>query len=127
MKLKITILVLILISVSGFILGKRFLFDLDWELISSAKSPNGSFNIKYYRSKSEGGHAPYGDNLVIESWKSFPNPRQGETFFASYCDNSLSYKWVGNGKIVINCKPGNEPHRTQAITVHGIKVEVTEE
>ena len=104
--------------------GKHFMFKMDWEYISSATSPDGAFTIKYYQSQSESGHAPYGDNLVIESWRSFPYPKQGETFFAGYCGQNLEFKWEGNKKIIIRCPVHQDPIRTQAIIVHGINVEV---
>jgi len=86
-----------------FLYGKHFLFKMDWEYISSATLPDGAFTIKHYQSRSEAGHAPYGDNLVIESWKSFPASKSGETFFAGYCGKEFMYKWDGNEKIIIRC------------------------
>ena len=107
-----------------FFYGKQFLFHMDWELISTATSPDGAFTIKHYQSRSEAGHAPYGDNLVIESWKSFPMPKSRETFFAGYCGQKLRYFWAGNERIIIHCPASKGPIRTQAVVVHGIKVEV---
>lgn len=100
---------------------------MDWELISTAPSTDREYTIKYYRSLSEAGHAPYGDNLVIESWSSFPYPKESETFFAGYCGKSFEYHWENNKKIIIKCPTSQDPIRTQAIVVHGIKVEVIEE
>lgn len=99
---------------------------MDWEFVSSATSPDGAFTIKHYQSRTEAGHAPYGDNLVIESWKSFPYPKASETFFAGYCGQDLEFKWSSNEEIIIKCQkhPTQDPIRTQAIVVHGIKVEV---
>lgn len=97
---------------------------MDWELISSAKSTNNLFTIKHYRSRSEAGHAPYGDNLIIESSRSFPWPKTGETFFAGYCKDKLIFKWENSEKIIIICKTTSDPIRTQALKVYGIMVEV---
>ena len=125
-KKQAIIIALLAVLIALYIYGKHFLFKMDWKLISSAPSPNGAFTIKYYQSRTEAGHAPYGDNLVIESWKSFPNPNAGETFFAGYCGKDFSFKWEGNEKIVIYCPnvTPEDPIRTQAIVVHGIGVEV---
>lgn len=114
----------LIVILAIFFYGKQFLFQMDWELISTATSPDGAFTIKHYQSRSEAGHAPYGDNLVIESWKSFPMPKSSETFFAGYCGQKLQYYWAGNEKIIIHCPASNDPIRTQAVVVHGIKVEV---
>lgn len=114
----------LLMLIAIFFYGKHMLFKMDWEFISSATSPNGAFKIKHYQSRTEAGHAPYGDNLVIESWKSFPYPKTSETFFAGYCGQKLEFKWESNKKIIIKCPTSQGPFRTQAIVVHGIKVEV---
>lgn len=118
---------LVVVLIALYFYGKRFLFQMDWELISSAASPDGAYTIKYYQSKSEAGHAPYGDNLVIESWKAFPSPKSGETFFAGYCGSGFKYEWTSNEKIRISCPnvTAQDPIRTQTIVVHGINVEVT--
>lgn len=124
---KLAIIITLLVAlIALFVYGKHFLFQMDWKLISSATSPDGAFTIKYYQSRTEAGHAPYGDNLVIESWRSFPNQKSGETFFAGYCGKEFSFKWAGNEKIVIRCPnvTPQDPIRTQTIIVHGIKVEV---
>ena len=123
---KSVILILLAILIAAFFYGKYLMFKLDWALISSATSPNGAYTIKHYSSQSEAGHAPYGDNLVIESWKSFPTPKSGETFFAGHCGKDFYFKWESNEKIIIQC-PNVTPQdliRTQAVIVHGIKVEV---
>ena len=114
--------------VALYVYGAGALYRLDWEKMSSEKSPDGKYTIEYYRSKSEAGHAPYGDHLVIESWTSFPSPNSGETFFAGYCGNEFTFEWVGNDKIEISCPSLNEEGaiRTRAILVHGISVELTE-
>lgn len=111
-----------------YLYGQKFLFQLDWEKIRSAESPSGEYAVVYYRSKSEAGHAPYGDNLVIKSWKSFPYAKSGETFFAGYCGTGLDFEWIGNDKIKISCPSLNEDGaiRTRASFVHGIAVEVAE-
>ena len=120
------IITLLVVLIALFFYAKHLLFQMDWHLISTATSPDGVFTIKYYQSRTEAGHAPYGDNLVIESWKSFPNQKEGETFFAGYCGKEFSFKWEGNEKIVIRCPNVTlqDPIRTQVIVVHGIKVEV---
>lgn len=120
------IVTLLVVLIALYFYGKHFLFQRDWKFISCATSPDGAFTIKYYQSQTEAGHAPYGDNLVIESWRSFPNPKRGETFFAGYCGNDFSFKWEGNEKIIIRCPnvTRQDPILTQAIIVHGIKVEV---
>ncbi|MEW8680736.1 MAG: hypothetical protein AB2536_02420 [Candidatus Thiodiazotropha endolucinida] len=117
---------LLVVLIAIFFYGKHFLFQMDWNLISSATSPDGSLTIRHFQSHTEAGHAPYGDNLVIESWRSFPDPKAGETFFAGYCGKELSFKWEGNEKIVIRCPniTSQDPIRTQAIIVHGVTVEV---
>jgi hypothetical protein len=109
-----------------YLYGKHFLFQMDWQHISSANSPDGTFTIRHYQSLSEAGHAPYGDNLVIESSRAFPSSRSGETFFAAYCGSGLKYEWSSNKKIQITCPQVTEqyPIRTHAIIVHGINVEV---
>lgn len=114
--------------VALYFYGSRAMYQIDWERMSSAKSPNGKYTVVYYRSNSEAGHAPYGDHLVIESWKSFPSAHSGETFFAGYCGNEFDFEWVGNEKIKISCPTANEENaiRTRAILVHGISVELTE-
>jgi hypothetical protein len=120
------ILTLLVASIALFFYGKHYLFQMDWAFISSATSPDGAFTIKHYQSRTEAGHAPYGDNLVIESWGSFPTPKKGETFFAGYCGKDFAFKWEGNEKIIIRC-PNTTPQdsiRTQAIMIHGIKVGV---
>ena len=126
-KKQAIIVALLLVLVAFYFYGKHFLFQMDWKLVSSATSPNGTFTIKYYQSRTEAGHAPYGDNLVIESWESFPNPKAGETFFAGYCGKDFSFKWESDEKIIIRCPnvTPEDPIRTQAIIVHGIKVEVS--
>lgn len=113
-----------LVVLAIFFYGKHLLFQMDWEFISSATSPDDAFTIKHYQSRTEAGHAPYGDNLVIESWGSFPKPKTSETFFAGYCGQKLEFNWESNKKIIINCPASKDPVRTQAIVVHGIKVEV---
>ena len=121
------VIALVVVLAALYLYGKRFFFQMDWEYISSSTSPDGAYTIKHYRSKSEAGHAPYGDNLVIESWTAFPSPKSGETFFAGYCGSDFKYEWNGNEKIHITCPSVTEqdPIRTQAIVVHGINVEVT--
>ena len=123
----VIVMAVVLVLVAIYFHWRHFLFKLDWEYASSETSPGGMFTITHFRSRTEAGHAPYGDNLIIESWKSFPKPKSGETFFAGYCGNEFMYKWEGDKKIKIHC-PGvteREPIRTQAIVVHGINVEVT--
>jgi hypothetical protein len=117
----------VVVLVALYFYGKRLIFQTDWEYISSATSPDGAYTIKHYQSKSEAGHAPYGDNLVMESWRAFPSPNPGETFFAGYCGSDFKYEWGSNEKIRISCPSVTEqdPIRTQAIVVHGINVEVT--
>ncbi len=123
-KVPLILCVVLLALVAAYMSGKHFLYQSDWTLISSAQSPNGEFTIKYYQSRSEAGHAPYGDNLIIESWRSFPRPKSGETFFAGYCEEHVKFKWVSNEKIVVECKTKIDPIRTKVSVVHGIKVEV---
>ncbi len=115
---------LFILLVALFFVGRYFLFSMDWELVNKYKSPNGAFTVKHYRSGTEGGHAPYGDNFIIESWKSFPTPKSGETFFAGYCEPPVNFNWEGNEKILIHCKSTGDATRTQASIVHGIRVEV---
>lgn len=112
----------IVISATLFWCSKAFLFKLDWTFVSSAESPNGRHVIKYYQSTSEAGHAPYGDNLVIESWGTFPSPRSSETFFAGYCGKGFEYQWADDENIEIQCTTNSDSIRTQAIMIHGIKV-----
>ena len=121
------IAILLLLVVVTHFFGKHLLSQVDLELVSSADSPNGLFSIKHYRSRSETGHAPYGDNLIIESSRSFPSGKTGETFFAGYCEEPLEFEWAGDERIIIKCKTSSDPIRTQAIVVHGIKVEVITE
>lgn len=113
--------------VALYVYGMHIFFKPDWELVSSTASPDGAFTIKHYRSNTEAGHAPYGDNLIIESWRSFPTAKSGEKFFAGYCGNDFMYEWQSNEKTKIRCPKVTEqgPIRTQAIVVHGINVEVT--
>ncbi len=60
----------------------------------------------------------------MESWKSFPWPKSGETFFAGYCAEPVEFEWVNNERIVIECQTTKDPIRTQASVVHGIKVDL---
>ena len=128
-KTVVIVVAALVVLVSLVYFGRHYLFQMDWKFIASATSPDEVFTIKYYQSRSEAGHAPYGDNLVIESWKSFPNPKNGETFFAGYCGDDFSFKWDGSENIIIRCPnvTSQDPIRTQAIVVHGIKVEVEKE
>ena len=125
-KILAIIIALLVVLIALFFYGKHFLFKMDWALLSSASSPNGAFTIKHYQSRTEAGHAPYGDNLVIASVRSFPTSNSAETFFAGYCGKDFSFKWQGNEKIIIHCPnvTSHDPIRTHAIIVYGIKVEL---
>ena len=126
MKYKISLLinVLFVLAIATYLANHYFFQSLNWELISAAKSPNGHFLVHHYRSNSEDGHAPYGDNFVISSWRSFPQPHNPETFYASYCGANSNFQWASNNEIIINCSNAEEPTYTQASIVHGIKITV---
>ncbi len=126
MKFKISIIINILFALAlGLYFANNYIFhNLDWVLVSSAKSPNGNFIVNHYQSQSERGHAPYGDNFVISSWQSFPSAHNFETFFAGYCGSDASFKWLSDEEILINCSQTNDPSKTKTSMVNGIKVTV---
>ena len=78
---------------------------------------------KYYKSKSEAGHAPYGDHLILESKNSFPVLFPGEVIFAGYCGGGVEFQWVGNEIIRIGCPQPGEI-KTIFADFQGVKLNV---
>lgn len=116
---------LLVLIIGGVYLTWRFVTNIDWELISTSKSPNDKFTVKHYRSQAESGHAPYGDHLIMQSWRSFPRAMQEEVFFAGYCGPEFSYTWVSNEEISIVCRADSaEGLQTVASVFQGIKLRV---
>ncbi len=81
-----------------------FFKDLDWELISQMKSPDGRIIAKHLRSKDDGvGIAPYGDHLFLVPSGLSRFRGRGELVFGSYCQKGLNYAWESNIRLRISC------------------------
>lgn len=94
---------------------------MDYDILSSKSSPNGSYIITELNSMSEGAHAPYGQHLVL-SRRPVNTPDKGYVIFAGYC-NKLSYEWSSDTDITILCSGlDKEKVRSSAIKAYGIQI-----
>lgn len=104
---------------SGYMLS-----GFDYSIVSKGASPSGHLTLYEVESLSEGGHAPYGQHLVLSSG-SVRKPDDGYVVFAGYCYQPLSYSWKSDEHISVTCKVKDKiDTRTKAEIVQGIKVEV---
>lgn len=98
-----------------------FLDGLDYDVSSNKRSPNGNYLLTEVLSTSEGGHAPYGEHLIL-SRKAVDTPDEGCVIFAGYC-KSLSYSWKSDAEITISCSGlDTENVMSSAVKAHGIQV-----
>lgn len=105
--------------------GGYMLTGFDYSVVSKGASPSGHLKLYEVESLSEGGHAPYGQHLVLSSSGSVRKPEDGYVVFAGYCDRPLSYSWKSDEHISVTCKVNDKiDTRTKAEVVQGIKVEV---
>lgn len=121
-----------LLSVVGLFMlwhfGGYMLVNLDYSIVSKSTSPSGNLNVFEVEALSEGGHAPYGQHLVLSSSGSVRKPDDGYVVFAGYCYQPLSYSWKSDEHISVTCKIKDRiDTRTKAEVVQGIKVEVVYE
>lgn len=79
------------------------IFQLDWQNISSKKSPSGEMVAYYLMSTSEAGEAPYGDHLILAPGYWPLGQYYGEVFFAGYCTGGLQYRWIDEHQLYIVC------------------------
>lgn len=101
--------------------------SFDWQEISMKESPNGQYQIHYYRSGDDGvGQAPYGDHLQISRSDGFFWNNKEETIFAGYCKRDVGYKWQGNEEILIICDNGEGSHRVLLSQIYGIKINLAD-
>lgn len=99
----------------------HLLDGMDYELVSSASSPDGQIIVSELHSSSEAGHAPYGQHLVL-SRKKITRPGEEHVIFAGYC-KSLSYSWASNTEIVVSCESSNtDAIKTKSIKALGIEI-----
>jgi len=108
-----------------FQLGICKLQEYEFKKISSKISPNGKFIVSEYTSLTEGGHAPYGEHLVLNKKREGADIFHGYIIFAGYCEPGMGYSWDSDGRILIKCKAKKDCSiMTQAQLVYGIKIEV---
>jgi hypothetical protein len=102
-----------------------FLSSQNYRLLSNKTSPNGKYVITEYASVTEGGHAPYGQHLVLTTNGAIKDPEHGYVIFAGYCDPAPNYYWGSNSNVVVECKvDSGRSIRTGANLAFGIKVEI---
>ena len=100
-----------------------YLFDgMDYQVLSTQKSPDGSRLLTHMKSMSESSHAPYGDHLVLSRW-GVNTPDKGYVVFAGYCEN-LDYSWGSSEAISITCSGENKEEliKTLVKKAYGIRV-----
>ena len=101
-----------------------FLVGFDFNVVSSKTSPDGVYTIFEIESMSEGGHAPYGHELVLSSRKHINHAAQGDVIFAGYCHRPLTYAWQSDKNIQIVCTSNEKQAvRTRVTMVQGINIE----
>jgi len=101
-----------------------FVTGFDFNVVSSKTSPDGSYTIFEIESMSEGGHAPYGHELVLSSRKHINHAAQGDVIFAGYCHRPLSYAWQSDKSIQIACTSNEKQSvRTRVAMMQGINIE----
>lgn len=100
-----------------------FIFEfISTEKMSEQKSPNGKYVIEEIRSYSEGGHAPYGTELVLSPvfWR-----EKNHVILAGYFNGDLSYQWIDDKKILVKYKSRSDERTifTKTESVRGITIE----
>lgn len=101
--------------------------SLDFETVSQKDSPSGAYTVQAIRSNGEGGHAPYGQHLLLRSNSGvqFPDAKDGHVIFAGYCEQPVDYAWVGDKRITIVCKARDKGSAATRVTVsRGVSIEV---
>ncbi len=95
-----------------------------YSLRSSQASPDGQFSVFEFRSHQNGReHAPHGSVLSLSADGSLGDPEDGHVIFAGYCKTALSYQWVDDQHIAIDCElRGDRDLRSLAHRAFGISV-----
>jgi hypothetical protein len=105
--------------------GSSILEGMDYSVESKKASPSGRYVLYEVHSRSEGGHAPYGQHLVLSSGGQVRQPNDGYVVFAGYCIPRVAYSWTSDVQITITCKSNEKTiARTKVEVVQGIKVDV---
>ena len=120
---KIIAVITVLIT-TVFITLVNYLDSMDWDYVSSKKSPNGRYGLYLYNYLSDGDtHAPYGQYIFFNPEYRVVNPNRSDVIFAGSCGENVGYSWVSNTEIKIVC-PAQEIDsiRTRSERIFGIKV-----
>jgi len=120
----------IVIAVLAGIIGIYFLAQIagryipsNYDIESIQHAPNKVFKVIELNSLTEGGHAPYGQYLVLAySGTTVSSPYDGYVIYAGYCAK-LSYSWKRDDLIEISCSSDKiENIRTVTNKAQGINV-----
>ena len=110
--------------IAGALAVEIYLPSTSYDIDSNKVSPNGRFSVTEFYSKTDSGHAPYGQHLVLSPEKIIRHPDEGHLIFAGYC-SKLSYEWNQDNNITIICKSrGNTQVRAQSVMVYGIEIDL---
>lgn len=126
-NLTITFLLLVIVGYGLMRLAISAISDFDSNLVSSKVSPNGQYTVFEFESTSEGGHAPYGQELVLTNKKNIKSPEDGYIIFAGYCNRPMTYSWKSNNAIQVVCESNEKiTIRTKSDKAFDINIEVIE-
>ena len=115
----------VIIAYILFLTGTTFIANQNYKMLTNKSSPNGKYIVTEYSSRREGGHAPYGQHLVLEPKGMTKDPDHGHIIFAGYCNPRPNYFWGSNSKIVIECKTdSNKSILTSSTLAFGIDIEI---
>ncbi len=120
-KITIALLILLIACYIGLKLLSYFFEGMDYQVVSSKGSENKKFIVTELLSMSEGGHAPYGTQLIL-SGEAVNSSKQGHTIFAGYC-KKVSYHWVSNSELSVSCKE-SEKDAIKSLSSKAFGVEV---
>lgn len=116
MLIKVAVIV---IAAAAFILCSLYCIP-DRDLIRAESSPDGSREVRLYRSLTDFTHAPYGYELELRRPGRF---LWDETyiFYAGYCDEVPAFRWNSPESAHVSCQSGSDI-RTRAGKAWGINI-----
>ena len=122
--MKKALIIILFLILAGTLVVKIYLPSLSYSIDSNKVSPNGHFSVTEFYSNSEGGHAPYGQHLVLSREKIIRHPDEGHLIFAGYC-SKLNYEWNQVNNITISCHSReNAQIMAQSVMVYGIEIDL---
>ncbi|MFT6138717.1 MAG: hypothetical protein ACJAUJ_001812 [Salibacteraceae bacterium] len=127
MKNLIKIIISFALVIFIAILAAIYLLDsMDWDYVSSKKSPSGQYGLYLYNYQSDGDtHAPYGQYIFFHPEYRITKPIKSDVIFAGYCKGGTEYSWASDMEINITCQAQDSKNiRTQSNKIFGIKVNV---